>query len=58
MPVQKFLNRDELAQAIKQSSVFARQSANVVKLSLKASSIELSANVLKLVKTKFRLMLR
>ena len=39
-----YLNRDELIQAIKQSSVFARQSANVVKLSLKANSIELSAN--------------
>jgi len=39
-----FINRDEFAQAIKQSSVFARQSANVVKLSLKANSIELSAN--------------
>ncbi|HBP51600.1 MAG: polymerase III subunit beta protein [Candidatus Shapirobacteria bacterium GW2011_GWE1_38_10] len=39
-----YLNRDEFAQAIKQSSVFARESANVVKISLKASSIELSAN--------------
>jgi len=39
-----YLNRDELTQAIKQSSVFARQSANVVKVSLKANSIELSAN--------------
>lgn len=39
-----YLNRDELTQAIKQSSVFARQSANVVKVSLKANSVELSAN--------------
>ena len=39
-----YINRDELTQAIKQSSVFSRQSANVVKLSLKASSVELSAN--------------
>lgn len=39
-----YLNRDEFTQAIKQSSVFARQSANVVKVSLKANSIELSAN--------------
>jgi len=39
-----YLNRDEFTQAIKQSSVFARQSANVVKFSLKANSIELSAN--------------
>jgi DNA polymerase-3 subunit beta len=39
-----FLNRDEFIQAIKQTSVFARESANVVKISLKANSIELSAN--------------
>ncbi|MFA6007282.1 MAG: DNA polymerase III subunit beta [Candidatus Shapirobacteria bacterium] len=39
-----YLNRDEFSQAIKESSVFARQSANVVKLSLKTNSIELSAN--------------
>ena len=39
-----FLNRDEFTQAVKQTSVFARQSANVVKVSLKANSIELSAN--------------
>ncbi|MFA5025882.1 MAG: DNA polymerase III subunit beta [Candidatus Shapirobacteria bacterium] len=39
-----YLNRDEFTQAIKQTSVFARQSANVVKVSLKANSIELSAN--------------
>lgn len=38
------LNRDEFSQAIKQASVFARQSANVVKLSLKTNSVELSAN--------------
>jgi DNA polymerase-3 subunit beta len=39
-----YLNREELAQAIKQSSVFARQSANVVKFNFKTSSLELSAN--------------
>lgn len=39
-----YLNRDEFSQAIKQSSVFARQSANVVKFSLKKDSLELSAN--------------
>jgi len=39
-----YLNRDEFTQAIKQTSVFARQSANVVKFSLKTKSVELSAN--------------
>jgi DNA polymerase-3 subunit beta len=39
-----YLNRDEFTQAVKQTSVFARESANVVKLSLKSNSIELSAN--------------
>lgn len=38
------LNREEFIQAIKQTSVFARESANVVKLSLKNNSLELSAN--------------
>ncbi len=39
-----YLNRDEFSQAIKQVSVFARQSANVVKFSLKNNTLELSAN--------------
>lgn len=39
-----YLNREEFSQAIKQTSVFARQSANVVKFSLKKDSLELSAN--------------
>lgn len=39
-----FLNRDEFAQAVKIASVFARQSANVVKLIVKSDSIDLTAN--------------
>ena len=39
-----YLDRAELTQAIKIVSVFARESANVVKFSLKTNSIELSAN--------------
>ena len=39
-----YLDRTELTQAIKIVSVFARESANVVKFSLKTNSIELSAN--------------
>lgn len=39
-----FVDRSELSQAIKIASVFARESANVVKFSLKTNSIELSAN--------------
>ncbi|HPJ17334.1 MAG TPA: DNA polymerase III subunit beta [Candidatus Woesebacteria bacterium] len=37
-------NKDELSQAIKVASVFARESANVVKMSIKSSQIILSAN--------------
>lgn len=39
-----YLDKNEFSQAIKIASVFARESANVVKLSVKASSIEVSAN--------------
>lgn len=39
-----FINKDEFAQAIKIASVFARESANVVKLSLKKDSLDISAN--------------
>ena len=38
------LDKNEFSQAIKIASVFARESANVVKLSVKASSLEVSAN--------------
>jgi DNA polymerase-3 subunit beta len=39
-----FLNREEFAQAIKMASVFARESANVVKFSLKQNALEISSN--------------
>jgi len=39
-----FLNKDEFLQAVKIASVFAKESANVVKLNIKANSLELSAN--------------
>jgi len=39
-----FLNREEFAQAIKMASVFARESANVVKFSIKQNSLEISSN--------------
>ena len=38
------LDKNELSQAIKIASVFARESANVVKISIKSSTIEVSAN--------------
>ncbi len=38
------LDKNELSQAIKIASVFARESANVVKISVKSSSLEVSAN--------------
>jgi DNA polymerase-3 subunit beta len=38
------LDKNEFAQAVKIASVFARESANVVKLSIKSSSIDVSAN--------------
>jgi DNA polymerase-3 subunit beta len=39
-----FVSQQELSQSIKIASVFARESANVVKFNIKKSSIELSAN--------------
>ena len=39
-----FLNREEFLQAIKIASVFARESANVVRFSVKNNNIELTAN--------------
>jgi DNA polymerase-3 subunit beta len=39
-----FVNREELTQAVKIASVFARESANVVKFNFKPSSLELTAN--------------
>lgn len=39
-----FINRDEFLQAVKVTSVFAKESANVVKFNIKSNSIELSAN--------------
>jgi len=38
------LDKTEFSQAVKIASVFARESANVVKLSVKSSSIDVSAN--------------
>ena len=39
-----FINRDELLQSVKLASVFARESANVVKTNIKKNLLELSAN--------------
>jgi len=39
-----YLNRQEFAQAIKLASVFAKESANVIKLSLKQNTLDLSSN--------------
>lgn len=39
-----FLNKDELSQAVKIASVFAKESANVVKMNIKSTQIELTAN--------------
>lgn len=39
-----YLNREEFAQAIKIASVFARESANVVKFNIKNNTIDLTAN--------------
>ena len=38
------LDKNEFSQAVKIASVFARESANVVKLSVKTSSVDVSAN--------------
>ena len=39
-----FINRDEFFQSVKLASVFARESANVVKVNIKNNSLELTAN--------------
>jgi len=39
-----YLNKDEFSQAIKIASVFARESANVVRFNIKSDKIELTAN--------------
>ncbi|HOR01987.1 MAG TPA: DNA polymerase III subunit beta [Candidatus Woesebacteria bacterium] len=39
-----FINRDEFFQSVKLASVFARESANVVKMNIKNNSVELTAN--------------
>ncbi|MFA6603031.1 MAG: DNA polymerase III subunit beta [Candidatus Shapirobacteria bacterium] len=39
-----FLNRDDLAQSVKIASVFASQSANVIRLILKSDHVEITAN--------------
>ncbi|MGI5841116.1 MAG: DNA polymerase III subunit beta [Patescibacteria group bacterium] len=38
------INKEELSQAVKIASVFARESANVIRLNIKDSHIEISAN--------------
>lgn len=50
-----FVNKEELLQAIKLASVFASQSANVVKMNIKNNSIEISANAPQLGKNKITL---
>ncbi len=39
-----FLNKDEFTQAVKIASVFAKESANVIKLNIKTNSIDITAN--------------
>lgn len=39
-----FINKDEFTQAVKIASVFAKESANIVRLNIKSNSIELTAN--------------
>jgi DNA polymerase-3 subunit beta len=39
-----FINRDEFFQAVKIASVFAKESANVVKMNIKSNQIELTTN--------------
>jgi DNA polymerase-3 subunit beta len=39
-----FINRDELLQSVKIASVFAKESANVVRINIKSDNLELSAN--------------
>jgi DNA polymerase III subunit beta len=46
------LSKDEFAQSIKIASVFARESANVVKISIKNNQIEVSANAVQVGQNK------
>ncbi len=46
------VSRDEFSQAIKIASVFARESANVVKISVKNNSIDVSANAVQVGQNK------
>jgi DNA polymerase-3 subunit beta len=39
-----FINKDELFQSVKLASVFARESANIVKINIKNNNLELTAN--------------
>ncbi len=39
-----FINKNELFQSVKLASVFARESANIVKINIKNNSLELTAN--------------
>jgi DNA polymerase III subunit beta len=39
-----FVNKDELFQSVKLASVFAKESANIVKLNIKNNNLELTAN--------------
>ncbi|HEX8923352.1 MAG TPA: DNA polymerase III subunit beta [Patescibacteria group bacterium] len=39
-----FINKQEFSQAVKMASVFARESANVVRFNIKSTGIELTAN--------------
>ncbi|MFZ2152822.1 MAG: DNA polymerase III subunit beta [Microgenomates group bacterium] len=49
------LSKEELSQSIKIASVFARESANVVKLSIKNNSLEVSANAVQVGQNKVTL---
>lgn len=46
------LDKNEFSQAVKIASVFARESANVIKVSVKTSSIEVSANAVQVGQNK------
>ena len=46
------VSKDELAQAIKIASVFARESANVVKISIKSNQIDVTANAVQVGQNK------
>lgn len=50
-----FLNKEEFLQAVKIASVFAKESANVIKLNTKTSEIELTANAPQIGQNKINL---